>query len=232
MHKRRKLKRAPVVVLVADSSRMECELLANTLARGRWRCKVVACATEGMDLVLATMAHVPDVILLGENLEEGRLSGYKIAQELRILRPQCRLVMLLNASDQESVLAAFRAGASGVFCKAGSAEALGKCIHSVHRGQIWASSAELQFLLNALTRIIPLRAVNAKGTPLLTRREAEVAGLVAEGLSNRDISQRLKLSEHTVKNYLFRTYEKLGISSRVELVLYTLAQPGSPAVLR
>ena len=67
---------------------------------------------------------------------------------------------------------------------------------------------------------MPFRVTSAKGKYLLAKREQEVANLVAEGLTNRDIAQQLGLSEHTISNYLFRIYEKLGISSRVELVLY------------
>jgi DNA-binding NarL/FixJ family response regulator len=66
--------------------------------------------------------------------------------------------------------------------------------------------------------------VNVQGRRLLTKREDEVVKLVADGLSNRHVAQKLGLTEHTVSNYLFRIYEKLGISSRVELVLYALKQ--------
>ena len=67
-----------------------------------------------------------------------------------------------------------------------------------------------------------LRPINAKGDPVLTPREEQVVALVAEGLSNRDVAGELKLSEHTVKKYLFRIFNKLGISTRVELVLYAV----------
>ena len=70
----------------------------------------------------------------------------------------------------------------------------------------------------------PLRLVNLQGRRLLTKREDDVVKLVADGLSNRNVAQKLGLTEHTVSNYLFRIYEKLGISSRVELVLYALKQ--------
>ena len=89
----------------------------------------------------------------------------------------------------------------------------------MHKGQIWASSNELQFLLEALAEAAPLRVVNAQGINLLTKREGQVVHLVAEGLTNRGISRELNISEHTVKNYLFRIFDKLGVSSRVELTI-------------
>ncbi|MGH9773815.1 MAG: response regulator transcription factor [Candidatus Acidiferrales bacterium] len=94
----------------------------------------------------------------------------------------------------------------------------------VHKGQIWATSEELRFLLEAVAGSPPLRLVGSQGLNLLTRRENQVVRLVADGLSNRGVASKLGLSEHTVSNYLFRIYEKLGISSRVELILYVLNQ--------
>jgi len=71
-----------------------------------------------------------------------------------------------------------------------------------------------------LGEALPMRMIDAKGAVLLSRREQEVVRCVAEGLSNREIAQRLGLTEHTVKNYLFRIFDKLGVSKRVEVVLY------------
>jgi DNA-binding NarL/FixJ family response regulator len=89
------------------------------------------------------------------------------------------------------------------------------------QGEIWASNKELCYLLEALSEPVPAQITNAKGLNILTKREDDVVRLVAEGLTNREISARLNLSENTVRNYLFRIFDKLGISSRVELVLRT-----------
>jgi DNA-binding CsgD family transcriptional regulator len=78
----------------------------------------------------------------------------------------------------------------------------------------------LRFLLEALCESEPMRVLDAGGDPLLSKREQDVVRCVAEGLSNREIANRLRLTEHTVKNYLFRIFDKLGVSSRVEVVLY------------
>jgi DNA-binding NarL/FixJ family response regulator len=100
---------------------------------------------------------------------------------------------------------------------------LGRCIVAVHSGQVWASSSDLQRVLGELEKTVPFRCVNARGEVLLTRREEEIIPLVARGLTNKEISTNLRLSEHTIKNHLFRIYEKLGISSRVELILYAVS---------
>ncbi len=82
----------------------------------------------------------------------------------------------------------------------------------------------MQSVLDALVSATPLWMVNPRGQMLLTKREDDVVKLVVDGLSNRETAQKLGLTEHTVSNYLFRIYEKLGISTRVELVLYALRQ--------
>jgi DNA-binding CsgD family transcriptional regulator len=101
------------------------------------------------------------------------------------------------------------------------------CIHAVSRGQIWARSEQLRFIIQEATANGEARPIrNAIGTELLTKREEELAQLVAEGLTNRDISKRLNLTEHTVRNYLFRIFNKLGTSNRLELALYVIKQRG------
>jgi DNA-binding NarL/FixJ family response regulator len=83
----------------------------------------------------------------------------------------------------------------------------------------------MEYVLEALTQPRPVRVVSPDGSNLLSKREEEVMRLVAEGLGNREISELLILSEHTVKNYLFRIFDKFGISNRVELVLYAVTNP-------
>ena len=80
----------------------------------------------------------------------------------------------------------------------------------------------MTFLLDLISEVPSLRVLNSVGHQLLTPREGQVVALVAEGLSNRDTARELNLSEHTIKKYLFRIFDKLGISSRVELVLYAV----------
>jgi DNA-binding NarL/FixJ family response regulator len=135
-----------------------------------------------------------------------------------------RLVLLIDGSEPEVVVQAFRAGARGVFARSESHfERLCKCILRVHEGQIWAKTQQLEFIVNALAQAPSLRVVDANGANLLTKREEDLVHLVADGLGNRDIARRLNLAENTVKNYLFHVFDKLGISNRVELVLYALS---------
>jgi DNA-binding NarL/FixJ family response regulator len=93
-------------------------------------------------------------------------------------------------------------------------------VDQVHAGQIWAKRSELVHVMNAFSEPAPLQVAKADGLRILTRREEEVVSLLADGLQNREIARELNLSEHTIKNYLFHIFDKLGVSSRVEVVLY------------
>lgn len=224
-----------ITILVGEASRVTCELMEVALTRVD-NFKVVASAVSSSEVAASVEASNPHVALVASNLEDGALAGFRAVREGCRLRPWTRFVMLLDSNDRALVIDAFRAGAKGVFCRKDSLSALYKCIAAVHSSQIWANSLELQYLLEALVSTKPLRVVNVKGEDLLTRRELDVVVLVAEGHSNRQISEKLQLSEHTVKNYLFHVFDKLGVSSRAELILYVLAQremgqEGRPSLL-
>ncbi|MFZ0640130.1 MAG: response regulator transcription factor [Candidatus Acidiferrales bacterium] len=213
-----------VTVLIADESRMGCQLLENALSRSRFRFDVTACAVNRSEIISSLKDNHVDVALISQSLEDGPLGGFQFLSDIRESFPSTRAVVLLKTASCDLVVDAFRGGAKGVFCRTESFETLCKCIQSVHRGQVWANSDQLHFLLEAVVQASPLRALDYAGRPLLTKREDEVASLLAEGLSNRGVSQKLGISEHTVSNYLFRIYNKLGVSSRVELVLYLMRQ--------
>ena len=135
--------------------------------------------------------------------------------------------MLLDSVERAMVIEAFRAGADGIISRDKSFEVLCKCIQAVHRGEVWASSEELRFVFSALPQI-PLDGTidceSTKRAVLLTKREEGLARLVAEGFTNRDISRHMNLSENTVRNYLFRIFNKLGTSNRLELALHVINQ--------
>ena len=211
-------------VLIAEETPMSCQLLENALFRSRFHFEIVACVTSRTELLRFLNDRSVDVLLVSESLQEGPFAGFQILKELHTSFPAVRVVVLLNSTPREIVVDAFRAGAEGVIGRTESIQAVCKCIQVVHQGQIWANSDQLHFVLDALVNATPLRVTSSKGRYLLTQKEDEVASLVAEGMTNRDVAQRLGIAEHTVSNYLFRIYEKLGISSRVELALNVIRQ--------
>ena len=202
---------------------MDCQLLAASLQNSKGRCKVAGTASSAAEARRVLKQHLPDVALVSPNLADGPLAGFDLVQEMRESFPGTRAIMLLNSMEPRMVIYSFQVGAKGVFSRDRSVEDLAKCLQVVQQGQIWAGTNELQIILQGMAKRSHFEPASATGVKLLTSREAEVAALVAEGLRNREISERMHLSAHTVKNYLYRVYEKLGISSRVELTAQVLA---------
>jgi two-component system nitrate/nitrite response regulator NarL len=216
----------PTRVLVADSSAMHSELLAESIRRDR-RFAVVGSASSSGDIQSLLREHCLDVLLITASMDEQPHGGLHLLAELRSTHPEIKSVVLLESPKRETVVQAFRLGARGVFSKNSSLKVLGKCINCVQQGQVWASSSELGFVLEALAAAPSVRPLAAGALNQLSARELDVVTCLAEGLSNREIAQRLKLSRHTVKNYMFKIFDKLGVSSRVELLFYVMSRPVS-----
>jgi len=214
-------------VLVADTLTMSCHLLADALRRSK-NYYAIAAATPKKAIQLLDRVGF-DVVLVGIGFSDDPLASVRFIRHIQSLHPSVSLIALLDTLDRTTVVEVFRAGARGVFVRSDSFESLCKCIRCVQEGQVWASSAELQFVLEELVQHGAMVS-RLPGTRSLSKREEQITLLVAEGFSNRQISERLELSEHTVKNYLFRVFEKLGVSTRVGLTLYALrrgkATPG------
>jgi two-component system, NarL family, response regulator DegU len=212
----------PINVLVADSNQLQSQLLTTALRR-RPDFSVNACALDPESILQALQQTQSGVVILNPSSQED--SDYLAAvRRIHLSYPGIPVILLLESYDRETVVNAFRSGVRGLFCFAeASLRSLCRCIQAVCRGQVWANSEQVNYLLDLVCQVPSLRVVNSLGRNLLTPREEQVVALVAEGLSNRDISNELNLSEHTIKKYLFRIYDKIGVSNRVELVLYAVA---------
>lgn len=215
----------PIAILVACERKMDSELFSQVLNRHAGF-RVVTCAASLNEVLQAIHTTPTDVALISTALEDGPLSGVLALQQMQEICPSVKGVILSEGTEAPLIVSVFRAGARGVFCpRKDGIEKLCRCVERVHDGQIWASSAELLQVLRAFSQLAPPRIVDAKGAPLLTRREEEIVHLVEQALTNRQIAQSLHLSEHTIRNNLFRIFDKLGISTRVELALYAVASP-------
>ena len=211
-----------VTIAVADSTRIHTQLLTEAL-RSDHDLQVVASASNSGDLLAAILQVPIDVAVISHGLDDQPARGTEVLREMRSLRPHIKGVILLDTSRPEDVLDCFRAGAKGIFSKHERLESLSKCIHRVHEGQIWARSVELDLALEALATSPVVRATNHNGVELLSARERQVIEYLACGRTNREIAESLGLSRHTIKNYLFRIFDKLGVSSRTELLYFTMS---------
>ena len=212
-------------IIIAASSLMTCRLLARELER-RPDLQVEATVGTKDNLFKSLQHNKPDIALISVHLQDGLFSGFARLQEISHQFPNLPWVLLLDRTEPQLVVDAFRAGARGVFsCSESETKLLCKCVRCVVKGEIWADTAQVDHIVKALTGASSdSGSSRGEALSLLTAREETVVRLVAQGLSNRDIAQHLGLSEHTIKNGLFRIFEKLGFSNRVELVLYAIAK--------
>jgi len=211
-----------IPILIVDSNRMQASLLTSALRR-RAEFRISSCPVD-VESILQAVAFTPTkVVLLSLNHSLEISDQMAAMRQIHGSHPAVAKVLLAESYDRELVISAFRSGARGIFCLSDSHfRLLCRCIQRVADGQIWANTEQFNYLLELVSEVPSLRVINSSGRQLLTQREEQVVALVADGLSNRDTARELKLSEHTVKKYLFRIFDKLGISSRVELVLYAV----------
>jgi two-component system nitrate/nitrite response regulator NarL len=220
-----KIEGPSITAIIADASRMHCQLMATALRRSRYRIDVLRTATDSQEASQALKEMQPAIAVISANLHDGPLAGFKVLRELQACRSMTKTIMLIDSSQRDIVIESFRLGARGVISRDELFEALCECVWAVHQGQIWVRAEALCFLVDSIVESPSPRILNSKGLELLTKQEQGIARLVAEGLTNRDIARQMNLSENTVRNYMFRIFDKLGMSNRVELALYSTRQP-------
>jgi two-component system nitrate/nitrite response regulator NarL len=210
--------KVPIHVLIVTADNMTGELLTSAFSRVRKDFEFATIVGSSQDAIGELNSHAPHVALICAELQDGPQAGFKVLQSMRTSRFHTAAIMLLQSSSPHNAVGAFREGARGVFYRNHSLKALSKCIRTVYGGQIWASNEDIEHILGALVNLTPARFNGENGEPMLTHREEDVVRLVTEGLKNREIAQKLGVAEHTIRNYLCRIFEKLGVSTRVELM--------------
>lgn len=177
---------------------------------------VVADVSSGPAAVASARELLPDVALLDINMPGG---GLNAARDITAACPATRVVMLTVSEDEDDLLAAMKAGASGYVLKgAGAGELIG-VLRAVHAGEVYVAPALAWGMLREMSRPRGTSPVDE-----LTAREREVLELVAQGLSNQEIGDRLGLAEKTIKHYMTNILGKLQVRSRVEAALVAYRQ--------
>ena len=203
---------------------MRCELLAGALRRGRNNFNLESIVASSQEAVQFFEHYKPDVAVVSADLPDGPEAGFKLLQNLRQSHTRHPVVMLLASRNYASVVNVFRAGGRGVFYRDQHCRALAKCIRAVHRGQFWASTEDLGYVFKALAQTGPPELDQIRAKAALTKREEEIMRMIALGMKTHDIAQTLRITEHSVRNYLSAVFAKLGVSNRIELILYCMAR--------
>ena len=219
---------SPISIVIFDATGITSDLLRRAFSRQPGY-NVVGCPKSIEETLRIVIEKEPDTVIISAFERSGSVTAIELLDQLSLIGSAARAVILsANLTNGETV-AYFRAQARGVL-SGSSADfaALCKCVACVHSGQIWANSEQLVCLIQSLSQPKTFRIVNAKGKPILTAREEDILHLLAEGLSNRAIATTLELSEHTIKNHLFHIFDKFGVSSRMEAVVYSFNHVGVP----
>lgn len=185
--------------------------------------EVVAMVGTAADALEAVATHRPDVVVLDLRLPDR--SGIAILPEIRSRSPETRVLVLTSYGEDRAVLASVRAGVDGFLTKTTDSEALVEAIRSVAAGRKHLKEQAAEVLVRYVQREIP-EGEGASPRELLTLREWEIAQLVAEGLSNREVALRLHLSEKTVKRHVSEILDKLGLVRRGQIVHVLRAEAG------
>ena len=210
-------------VLIADRDSMSSDLLASAISNDRNR---KAAPISSAILLQELAIRRVDVVVIGADQRFRSGDGFDLASEVVRHQPKTRVVIILNESTPDSVIHAFHCGARGVFARHQPMSELLSCIDQVRDGHIWAGRAESDLLLEAFKSIPSPRILS--DSPSLTARELQVVQCAAMGKTNKAIAGDLGLSEHTVKNYMFRAFEKLGVTSRTELLFFLTMRGNLP----
>lgn len=178
-------------------------------------------ASDGMEAVRLVRDLKPDILLL--DLAMPRVPGMQALRQLSEGAIPVRTILLTAAVDKQQVLEALQLGARGVVMKDAATELLLKCIQVVMAGQYWLGresvSDLVQMLRDGSSPVPGTTSVKKFG---LTRRELEIISTIVAGYTNKEIARKFSLSEDTVKHHLTNIFDKLGVSSRLELALFAI----------
>ncbi|MGO4880952.1 MAG: response regulator [Bryobacteraceae bacterium] len=190
--------------------------------------EVVAQAQDGRQVLDVLQQHEPDILLL--DLKMPGLDGLATLQRLQSSKHKTRVIVLTASEDKNEFVQAMKLGTSGIVLKQSATDLLIKSIRKVNAGEIWLDSHTTAAVMRQFaTGADEVPAANAPASSgrerersLLSQREREIVALVAQGFKNKEMAEKMFISEQTVKNHLHNIFDKLGVSDRLELALYAI----------
>jgi DNA-binding NarL/FixJ family response regulator len=204
----------PIRIAIVDDHALVLHGLKR-LFDGEAEFEVVECCASGEDALSVARTGTVDVLLL--DIKMRGMSGMDVLRTLASERATCATVLLTAAISDSDAVEGLRLGARGIVLKESPPDTLLECIRRVSRGEQWVDKETMSRALQQLTRHGG-SGTNPNGA--LTARELEIVRMIAQGLRNRAIAERLSISEGTVKIHLHNVYEKLGVDGRLELMLH------------
>jgi DNA-binding NarL/FixJ family response regulator len=179
---------------------------------------IVGEASSGAECIQLLSKLKPDILLLDLRMPDK--DGLSVLEEVNFDALQTKVIVVTATEDDRDVVRAMRLGARGVVLKQSATDLLLRSIRKVHQGEIWLDQRMTAEVMKAFAK--SAEGGTRREKPLLSDREKEIVQLVAQGYRNREIGEKLFISEQTVKNHLHNIFDKLGVSDRLELALYAI----------
>ena len=214
----------PIRVFVADAHPIVLEGLRSVL-RQHAGIEVMGEATDGLDTIDKIVQLEPDVVLL--DLKLPRADGLHVLRTVQTRAPKCKVILFAGSEHKEEFVEAMKLGCSGILLKDAPTSLIEKSIHKVNAGEIWLDSNTTAAVIRQFASPSDFPAAHNNGKPTreraqLSQREREIIVLIAQGYKNKEIAEKMFITEQTVKNHLHNVFDKLGVSDRLELALYAI----------
>jgi DNA-binding NarL/FixJ family response regulator len=212
----------PIRIVIADDHPIFRDGLRRLLAL-ETDFEVVAEAADGKEVLEVVEQFNPDILLL--DLKIPALDGLAALQKLQLNKRRTKVIVLTASEDKNEFVQAMKFGTSGIVLKQTATELLIKSIRKVHAGEIWLDSNTTAAVMRQFAApnesVAPASTRDRDRSPL-SQREREIVALVSQGYKNKEMAEKMFISEQTVKNHLHNIFDKLGVSDRLELALYAI----------
>jgi DNA-binding NarL/FixJ family response regulator len=213
-------------ILLADAQPIVLQGLRALLAEYE-KVEVVGEATDGMEAIDKTVHLDPDIVLM--DLKLPRVDGLTVIRSIHTRAPRSKVLLFASSDSREEFVEAMKLGCSGVLLKEGPLHLIEKSLLKVHSGEIWLDANTTAAVIRQFAAPAPPESaapqINSKGNrerTQLSQREREIIILIAQGYKNKEIAEKMFITEQTVKNHLHNVFDKLGVSDRLELALYAI----------
>jgi two-component system nitrate/nitrite response regulator NarL len=215
---------SPIRVLIADGHPIVLEGLRTVLGQ-QPSIQVVGEAADGMEAIEKAVSLDPDVVMM--DLRMPRVDGLTVLRSIHTRAPRSKVILFSGADSKDEFVEAMKLGCSGILSKESALSLIERSIAKVYAGEIWLDSNTTAAVIRqfASPAEFPAPANNGKSSrerAQLSQREREIIILIAQGYKNKEIAEKMFITEQTVKNHLHNVFDKLGVSDRLELALYAI----------
>jgi|KBSMisStandDraft_5_1062788.scaffolds.fasta_scaffold24379_1 DNA-binding NarL/FixJ family response regulator len=217
----------PIRVLIVDGHPIVLEGLRTVLAH-HMEIELVGEASDGVEAIEKTVTLDPDVVLM--ELKLPRVDGLTVLRSIQARAPRSKVILFSSSENKEEFVEAMKLGCAGILSKDAPTSLIEKSVNKVHAGEIWLDSNTTAAVIRQFASPAEFPAIHGGGgngkssreRAQLSQREREIIVLIAQGYKNKEIAEKMFITEQTVKNHLHNVFDKLGVSDRLELALYAI----------